>query len=112
MRLCHDFYQSENIHVMANMFNKSETEDLVNLYKGRSIATGFSASNNYEQSRIFAINGFEGNQSVPFGDKTGCHPSCPIPYRGSPFTIRWVNRNTPGVVDQTRDQLRESRGRP
>ena len=92
MKLCHDFYSSQSTLASRAFRGKhtlAETRGLVNLYKGSSIATGFSASSNFRASLEFAENGYNGSNRRLLGDRPGCFPVCPSPYKGPAFTVRW-----------------------
>ena len=95
MKLCYDHYAATGeIKMMGphgtvvykkDDFDRASTLDLVFIYKG---LPGFS-STNYEGSRAFTIKGFDASANVPQGDRPNCYPSCPSPYSGSAFTVRW-----------------------
>jgi hypothetical protein len=103
MRLCRDHEQSKGWWAKLgadDYYGLDKVKSLIWLYKSDSF--------NYEASRQFAIGGFNGTANYPQGDRPGCYPSCPTPYSGAPFTIRWAgfSSNREAGREASREALR------
>jgi outer membrane protein OmpA-like peptidoglycan-associated protein len=64
---------------------------LINLYKGTGFTGLSTPSANFGPSNDWARAGYAGWPAVssPAGDRPGCSPTCPTPYTGAAFTVRW-----------------------
>jgi hypothetical protein len=89
-RLCHDHYKSW-WDVKYLQYSKLAMINLIDMYKG-GLPTQWEPSANYEESKAWAIAGYEGwplGGSPPKGDRPNCKPACGEPYDGPRFTISW-----------------------
>lgn len=90
-KLCHDFFNAAGRASDAARFTQAKMEYWINIYKGTGWHGFDTPSANYGPSRDWAIAGYNGwpGATAPGGDRPGCSPTCPTPYGGSAFSVRW-----------------------